>query len=219
MKVAKLSTYLMYAGIISLIGMGCSCTGLHSDGGHPLKLDRCADIPPGSLPDPVGDHLHRFTSIQRDNAVAIQYAVFLHEWYLGGLQLGPYGEYHLASMIRRLPTVPYPVLIQPTPDPNANEARRQIIVAKLAAAGIRDPEARVIIANPQAEGLFGDEAPRVYQRLLLGSYGMGFGGGFGGFGGGFGGGGFGGGFPGGAGGAGTFLPPLVGGGMGGFGGY
>jgi hypothetical protein len=86
-------------------------------------------------------------------------------------------------------------------------------------AGITDAQTRVIIANPAGEGLFGDEAPRVFQRMLTaqnpyGSGGFGLAGsgygGYGGFGAGFPGGGFGGGY------GGTFLPPLVGGGMGGY---
>ena len=53
----------------------------------------------------------------------------------------------------------------------------------LAARGFSDPT-RVIVAFPVAEGLYGEEAPRIYNGILQG--GFGFGGGFGGFGGGYG---------------------------------
>jgi uncharacterized membrane protein YgcG len=182
--------------------VGCSCHTHHGGHSGSHQLDWGKEIPPGSLPDPPGVHLQRFQATQRNNAITMEYAIFLHEWQNGGRALGPYGEHHLSHIIRRLGNVPYPVLVQPTHDPEINEFRRNVIVAKLLEAGIHDAEQRVLLRNPEAEGLFGDEAPRVYQRLLMGNMwgggmggmgGMGgFGGGFGGFGGGFGGGGFGG---------------------------
>lgn len=205
----KLCTCFFTVSLVSMWAFGCALHSDHQPGSH--KLDYGAVIPPGALPDPPGAHVRRFQEAQRNNAIAVEYSIFLHEWENGGRELGPYGEHHLRSIIQRLPTVPYPVLVQPTHDPEINQFRRNVIVAKMLEAGVLDANQRVIIRNPEAEGLFGDEAPRVYYRLLIGTFGTGLGGGLGG------GGGFGGGFGGGLGG-GTYFPGTYGGGFGGFGG-
>ncbi len=161
----------------------------------------CYTVPQGSQPEPLGAHVRRYQTIQENNAEADDFVIYLHEWFKGGPELGPYGKYHVHQIIQRLPGVPFPVLLQVSPDPNMDQVRRSRIVALLLAGGIAEAEERVILGYPAAEGLFGEEAPRIFQRLLMPQYGFGgmgggyggFGGGFGGFGGGFGGGGFGGG--------------------------
>src|SRR5690606_39108271 len=72
------------------------------------------------------------------------------------------------------------VLIQPAPNPAVNETRRNVIVAKLINGGILDAESRVRIANPDAEGMFGDQAPIIYYRMLFSGYGNNYGNNFGG---------------------------------------
>jgi hypothetical protein len=80
--------------------------------------------------------------------------------------------------------VPFPVVLQPHPDMVLNEKRRQLLVQALTIAGIPDPDARVVIANPQSEDLNGELAERAYCFMLVNSvrnaYGLGlYGGGFG----------------------------------------
>jgi hypothetical protein len=176
-------------------------------------VDRCADIPKGAIPVENGTHLREIMDVQAAKAEADDFVIYKYEWCTeDGKVLGPYGNYHLGQMIRRLPAVPFPVLIQVHPDESVNEARRIFIVQQLAAAGIPDPDQRVLVGFPAAEGLYGEEAENIYRRMIQesassnrnqfgGAFGRGFGslGGVGGFGGGFGGfgggfGGFGGGF-------------------------
>jgi hypothetical protein len=152
---------VLAAASISLLALA-GCSGV----GQNLKRDKCADIPPGALPDPPGAHLSRFDAIQKSNAEAISYAIFVHEWYMGGNQLGPYGEYHLQQVARLLPSVPYPVMVQPTLDPALNELRRAVVVARLQRAGVTDAEARVRVEYPEAEGLFGEEATPIFRQML-----------------------------------------------------
>jgi hypothetical protein len=64
--------------------------------------------------------------------------------------------------------VPFPVLLQvENQDPARNEQRRAVIVAYLAQAGVHDPETRVILGYPEAEGLYGEEAPIIYNRMIF----------------------------------------------------
>jgi hypothetical protein len=74
------------------------------------------------------------------------------------------------------------VVIEPSLDYELNEARRQVIVDYLAQYGVPNPQDRVILAFPQAGGLYGDEAEIRSYLFLLSSYGYGQFGTFGGLG-------------------------------------
>jgi hypothetical protein len=137
--------------------------------GQCLKRDRCTNIAPGALPDPAGDHVHRFEDMQTKNGEAISFVIFLNEWYMGGMSLGPYGGVHLQQIAQLLPGVPYAVIIQPSLDPNLNELRRTLVVERLLKAGIENAEVRVRLEYPQVEGVIGDEAPIIYRNMLRSS--------------------------------------------------
>ena len=186
---------------------GCLVAGCHAP--YQTRFDKCASIVPGSMPAPNGTFVRQFQLVTTNKAEMDDFVVYLNEWYMGGREMGPYGEYHIAQMAQRMPSVPFPVLVQVCPDPALNEHRRRVVIEKLAACGVQDAVVRVQLGRPEAEGLNGPESFRVYQGLLFNT-GQGGGGGYGGGGGGFGGGiGFGG-LGGGAGGGG------YGGGLGGF---
>jgi hypothetical protein len=154
------------------------------------------------MPSPNGTFTHQLFDAQAAKAEADDFVIYKNEWYMEGKTLGPYGTYHLAEITKRLPEVPFPVVIQPSADPDLNEVRRQAIVTCLLNHGCADADHRVIIAYPQAEGWFAEcEAERTFIRMLLPQYNPYFSNGFGsyfgsgrfgagGFYGGFGGGGF-----------------------------
>jgi hypothetical protein len=201
-------------------GMMIGCT---TTTGPSTTLAGCPTIPKGAIPSPPGTYLNELRTRQATKAEYDDFVIYHHEWYLGGEELGPYGKYHLGQIARRLPVSPgFPVVLEPVRGQDAlNENRRRLVVNWLAGAGIADAAQRVIVGYPGAEGLYGEEAPPIYIRMLQrNQFNQGFGNGFGGFGGlggGFGNfGGFGGfgGFGLGGGGFGGF-----GGGLGGFGGF
>lgn len=129
-------------------------------------VDGDAHAPSVMMPEPNGSFVHKIQEVQVAKAQASNYVIFLDEWYKGGTVLGPYGTCHLNRIVARLAEVPYPVVIQPTADATLNEARREQIVAALARCGVAEPDHRVIVACPDAEGLYGEEAPRLYCELL-----------------------------------------------------
>jgi hypothetical protein len=186
-------------------GCGCGC-------GHWREL-----FQPTTCPAVTGTYTRQLFDQQAAKAEADDFVIYKNEWYMGGTKPGPFGSYHLTEIVRRLAEVPFPVVIQPqVGDPGLDLARRDVVVRSLAQAGVPDADQRVIIAYPQAEGLYADiQAARTYFFMMLpgtysfrllyggggfglgggGLYGGGFGNGLGGFGGGLGGGfgGFGGG--------------------------
>lgn len=198
-----------YGGVLSLCLMsGCSWK-------FTLDPDNCSTIPPGALPRPNGSSVREMMEVQAANAAQDDFVIYKHFWdYCGdGTTFGPFGLWQWNEIVRRLATVPFPVVIEPDgKHPELNEARRLVLVNALLKAGYHDAPMRVMIASPQAEGLYGCEAPWVTEGICnppwqshhgfhggwgdgynqgaygggLGAYGGGLWGGNGGFGGGYG---------------------------------
>lgn len=146
----------------------------------------CPKLPCGAIAAPPGTYVQTWYGMQAAKADLDNFVFYRNEFAPGKAVLGPYGSYHLNKVIKRLPMVPFPVLVQQDLDPALNEARRQVLVAAFLTAGIVDADARVAVGFPLAEGLYGDEAPRAYLRLIngggrggAGGAGIGAGGGFG----------------------------------------
>jgi hypothetical protein len=242
----RLRSVLKHLSIIALLfttgaATGCRsapCVGENCNGTHGLfrstcTIDNCANVPYGALPEPLGVFVRNFQHAQTTKAGGDTFVLYEKEWRTGAKDpdefstiLGPEGVRHLNRLVDALPTVSGPIIIEPTGNRKLNyeqrheldERRYQQVVTQLYLEGIEHPEARVVVAYPRAEGLFGDEAPLHYPQVLFPAQSLfgfgglgGFGGGLGGFGGGVGG--FGGGLGGFGGGLGGF-----GGGLGGFGG-
>jgi hypothetical protein len=129
-------------------------------------VDNCASIPPGAIPAPIGTYNGKLQETQASKAEADDFVVYKYEWFMGGAELGPFGRYHVNEMINRLPYVPFPVIVQPHVDTELTEARRQVIVNYLAQSGIADPEQRVVVGFPNAEGLYGEEGERVFGQMV-----------------------------------------------------
>lgn len=137
--------------------VGCCC--------NEMDVDRFADIPSGAIPEPAHTTVRRHFEMQAAKAEADDFVFYRHEFYMDGKELGPYGQYHLKLVASRLSTVPFPVLIQAVPDPKLNEQRRATVVAALKRAGLDEIEPRVIVGFPEAEGMGGEEAERLYQSV------------------------------------------------------
>ncbi len=183
----------LLAGSISLLA-GCRASG------GLFGVDRCADIPPGAIPQPVGTHVCQWQTAQQDRAERDDFVIFNLEWEAGGQVLGPKGKRHAECLAEAVEQVPYPIVIATSDDAVLDETRRQHVIEMLAANGVEDPAARVVLGESEAEGLYGPEAVRLGDARLIGTgrttgggvtgrgfSGGGFGGGFGsGLGGGFG---------------------------------
>jgi hypothetical protein len=154
----------------SLAGPGTLLAGDKCCGGHWLCVDNCATIPPGALPAPPGTYVNRFINIQDTLAETDDFVIYKHMWLKGGTTLGPLGRYQLDQIAKRLPGVPFPVVVATSKNDELDETRREYIVSLLAMRGLTDPT-RVIVAYPVAEAMYGDEAERVYNTYLrVGSF-------------------------------------------------
>ena len=187
----RLKRWLLAGSFVPCFLVGCNAPDY-------TRMNKCANVTPGSEPNPVGSFVRQHQLVQQNKAEADDFVVYLHEWYMGREALGPYGEYHIAQMAQRLSHTPFPVLVEVSHDPALNEHRRRVVIEKLANCGATDAANRVVLGRPEAEGIYGVEGFRVYEGILSGggnqNGGIGGGGGAG-YGGGNGGG-FLGGFPG-----------------------
>lgn len=165
--------------LIVWLHVGASFALLHAvivcSAGEPRG--NCPTITPGAMPAPNGSFIRQWQQRQIAKAAMDRFVIYRHEWHGDGTAPGPYGKYHLEQIAQALPGVPFQVVIQPDPIEHKNVFRRQEVVNYLLAHGVTDAAERVVVGYPRAEGLYGDEAFRVYRGILQGGFGGGFGGG------------------------------------------
>jgi len=204
----RFSTAVLLSGLFVASSHAQSCdvdSAGKTRGRHGLKghFNRCADIPPGALPMPNGYFVRNFQALQAGKAEIDDFTIYYNEWYMGGMELGPFGVNHLFTIAKRLPECPHPVILQPTGDLQVDTARQQKVISILLNAGLADAPNRVLLAPPMALDLDGMESQRIYLQMLIPSggrgqmgagagylsglgnlsgFGAGFGSGFGGFG-------------------------------------
>ena len=167
----------------SLLLLGLAAGTVQGGGHWTDSFHRCPRLPHGAMPAPRGFFVRSWQAAQTTGAEADKFVIYLMEWKPSSTVPGPYGEQHLAQIASRLTAVPFPVVLEPEPDEKLNEARRQAVIEVLADHGIADAAARVIVARPRAEPLYGDEAPSIYFQAVQGTRRGGIGGGSGQFGG------------------------------------
>ena len=67
------------------------------------RLNRLKNSARSSIrrPAPNGTFVRQHMLVQTNKAEMDDFVVYLNEWYMGGKELGPYGEYHMAQMAQR----------------------------------------------------------------------------------------------------------------------
>ena len=130
-------------GLALLLVLGC-----FGNKGY-WAVDNCSRIPAGAMPPLNGTYVNAYSEAQANKAEADDFVVYKHEWTLGGVELGPYGRYHIHQMIKRLAKVPFPVVVQPQFDEHLNEVRRQVIVHELRRPASRTPTSALSLPSPR----------------------------------------------------------------------
>jgi hypothetical protein len=141
-----------------VLAAGCHETGWF------CPTDRCADIPPGAIPQPPGTYSCQWQTAQKLRAEQDKFVIYQYEWFEGGDHLGPDGRRHVDAIAQQLGGVPFPVIVEKSTDTKLDELRKQRVIADLATLGAPDPERRVILGYSEAEGLQGTEAVRLGNR-------------------------------------------------------
>ena len=92
--------------------------------------------------------------------------IYQYEWSADGTKLTPSGQEHVAQIAQGLCQVPFPVVIEPSSDRRVDESRRTAVLEALASSGNPVPPDRVILGRPEAEGLYGQEAPGIARGMF-----------------------------------------------------
>jgi hypothetical protein len=127
----------------------------------------CAEpSPPYDRPFPLGQVTDSHWDTQMTNAQASSFIFYDHEFIGETTKLNVLGQRHLVQVAIRLRHVPFPVVIEETPNhknPKLDADRRQAILDRFAELGLQCLDARVIIAPAIAEGILGPEAEQIYR--------------------------------------------------------
>lgn len=174
---------------------GCSGTWKFFD------VDRCAKIPSGAIPAPVGTHVNAWQDAQIASAARDRGVFYQNEFMPKSPELSPSGRQHLMEAVQQSLYGSMPIIIEQSTDPALDAARLQALHTTFASAGVVLSPEQIFVAKPTSRGLDGFRAQQAVRSSMNngGAGGMGGGGmgGGGGGGGGMSGGGMGGGFGGG----------------------
>lgn len=137
--------------------------------GGPLAGLPAQPSSPAASQLPNGSFLRWWASKQAERAAADEYVVYRCEWHLGGTLLTQTGFAHLERVARHIQATRFCVIIQPESNLALNEMRRKQIVKFLTDYGVPDAGHRVFLAHPEAEGLNGNEAERLFLQAPQGN--------------------------------------------------
>jgi hypothetical protein len=127
----------------------------------------CAEPgPPYDRPLSFGQVTDAHWDTQMTNAQASSFVFYDHEFVGDTTRLNVLGQRHLLQVAIRLRHVPFPIVVEETPNhrnPRLDAARREAILDRFAELGLHDLDTRVIIAPAIAEGILGPEAQEIYE--------------------------------------------------------
>lgn len=126
----------------------------------------CQDITPGAIPQPSGTYLCQWNHAETARAAQDKFVIYQYEWSADGTKLTPFGQEHVGRIAQALPQVCFPVVIEPVSDPRLNEIRRMAVLEALANCHVAIMPDRVVVAQSEAEGLYGLEAPGVAGAMF-----------------------------------------------------
>jgi len=152
----RLNATSQLGGIFSVLLTVAAVSGCHS----------CNDIAPGAIPQPNGTYACQWAHAERGRAAQDNFVIYQYEWSADVTKLTPSGQGHVAQMAQTLFQVPFPVVIEPSSDRRLDEARRMAVLEALANSGNPVTPDRVILARPEAEGMYGQEAQGVGNSMF-----------------------------------------------------
>ena len=152
----------------------------------------CCAIPWGSrsmaVPDvmPLGSISRAHWHMMETNGEAADFVIHYNEFADNSSELTPYGRDHIQEIAARMPSSPFPVIVQRTTfnaDPELDRARRDLVVRVLTDMGNSDADQRTVVSQPYCDGINSMEAEQDYGTFRNSRGTRGGNGGFGGGGG------------------------------------
>jgi len=143
---------------------GTQCgSGLNALGGRLLHRTM-------SVPDvmPLGAITRAHWHMQETNGEAADFILHRNEFVDNSSELSPYGRDHIAEIAARMPSAPFPVIVQRSlnnSDPELDQIRRDLVVRVLTDMGNIDADQRVVVSQPYSDGINSQEGEFDYGRF------------------------------------------------------
>lgn len=120
-----------------------------------------------SVPDvlPLGSVTRAHWHAMQTNGEAADFVMYRNEFVHNSSELSPYGRDHIAEIAARMPSTPFPVLIQRSQnnaDPELDQIRRDLVVRVLTDLGNQDANQRVVVSQPYSNGINSMEGEQDY---------------------------------------------------------
>jgi hypothetical protein len=130
--------------------------------------------PPYDRPFPLGQVTDAHWETQQTNAEAADFIFYDHEFEGATPRLTPAGKKHLLQVAVRLDHVPFPVVVEESPDhrtPELDQLRRKAIVAQLHELGQDGIDGRAVVAPAFPAGINATEGEAAYYSSFHDNYG------------------------------------------------
>jgi len=150
--------------VICLWQIGC-CTKC----GSPFCWDRCADIPPGAIPQPLGTYACGWQQVHTNAADINKLTIYRAEWIGASAELSPFGKRHLADLPDLALRLGSPIVIEVSENQELDQLRLAYIQDVLSKTDFPEPQEWVVLGYAKAEPMYGFEAPSVSSTYLGGS--------------------------------------------------
>jgi len=129
----------------------------------------CEDIPKGAVPQALGTAACLWQPEQAGRAEQDDFVIYRYQWRGESPELSPFGQRHVKVIAKRLPDVPFPVVVEPSGDDELDQKRVAWVSMRLAELQPGFASNRVILGRGIAEGLDAAEAGTVSQGYLGGA--------------------------------------------------
>jgi hypothetical protein len=102
------------------------------------------------------------------NAEATDFVMYRCEFVDNTSELTPAGQSHIAEIAARMPSTPFPVIIQQSmnnSDPELDQIRRDLVIRVLSDLGAPDAARRTFVSQPYSNGVNSMEAEQDYGQF------------------------------------------------------
>lgn len=111
-----------------------------------------------AVPDvvPLGSISAAHWHTMEANGEASDFVLYRSEFVEGSPDLAPFGRDHIMEIAARMPTTPFPVLIQRSENnsnPQLDAMRRDAVVQLLSQFGVCDAHHRTVVSQPYSDGI------------------------------------------------------------------
>jgi len=117
---------------------------------------------------PLGAVNRAHWHMMETNGEAADFVIYRHEFVDNSSELTPYGRDHIAEIAARMPSTPFPVLVQRSlnnADPELDMLRRDIVVRVLTDLGNLDAEQRTVVSQAYSNVINSMEGDQDYGRF------------------------------------------------------